>query len=571
MTFAPGRTAAVTVLLATGLVAQSFTYTDFSSTAQLSLLGTAAQSGTALRLTANTSNQTGWFWRQGALPVVAGFDTTFTFRITPPAVGTKAEGMALVIHDDPNGVATQGGTVWGMGYGTGANTAVGIRNSIAIEFDTYQDGFLSDSSANEVTIHTRGAQGNNENEQYSIARATPAQNLANGQVHSLRVRYVPGTIEVFVDGATTPLISRAYDLVTGGLYASGTAAPGANMVNGTAIAGFCATTGAGTLTELVEILSWTWNSTPLTPACYAGSLPQDVLRIDGSTGGLLRKVQLATYQPFGIGIDVTSAAGPGMPYVLFASLLPQPGAFGTSLGFGDMCFPVLPTGATELVLVDGFGLFPALLPAPLAPTTIPIPPAVVTFPLQLTMQAVTIASLSPFALGVSNAVDVAFVPSLAPSIGTVLPLSAQAGAAVTITGQRFVPGCTLLVNGTPVVPTSQTTTQIVFPYPAGTPCGSTVAVVNPDGQGAQTAFNPTPVVTSTLLATGPAAGNVTFIVQGTGFSAGSTVTIGGAPATVLSAGATVMTIRTPPGTPGVAPVVITTAGGCVANTSYTYQ
>jgi len=284
------RAAAATVFLATGLVAQSFTYANFASISQLSLLGNAAQSGTALRLTANSSNQTGWVWRQGALPVAAGFDTTFTFRVTPPTVGTKAEGMALVIHDDPNGTATVGGTVWGMGYGVGANSAVGIRNSIAIEFDTYQDGFLSDTSANELTIHTRGAQGNNENEQYSIARATPAQNLANGQVHTLRVRYVPGTIEVFVDGATTPLISRAYSLVTGGLYANGTAAPGANMTNGTAIAGFCATTGAGTLTELVEILSWTWNSTPLTPPCYAGSLPQDVLRIDGSTGGPLRKV-----------------------------------------------------------------------------------------------------------------------------------------------------------------------------------------------------------------------------------------------------------------------------------------
>jgi hypothetical protein len=181
MNFASSRAVAASVLLATGLVAQSFTYTDFSSTAQLSLLGNTAQSGTALRLTANSSNQTGWVWRQGALPVVAGFDTTFTFRVTPPAVGTKAEGMALVIHDDPNGTATQGGTVWGMGYGVGANSAVGIRNSIAIEFDTYLDGFLSDSSANELTIHTRGAQGNNENEQYSIARATPAQNSSRSR------------------------------------------------------------------------------------------------------------------------------------------------------------------------------------------------------------------------------------------------------------------------------------------------------------------------------------------------------------------------------------------------------
>ena len=250
-------------LLAAAIPAQSFSYADFTNVATLNLLGNAAQSGAALRLTANASNQTGWAWHRTAMPVVAGFDTTFTFRITPPAVGTKAEGMALVIHDDPNGIATTGGTVWGMGYGTGANTAVGIRNSIAIELDTYLDAFLGDTSANELTIHTRGAQGNHENEQYSIARATPAAVLSNAQVHSLRVRYVPGTIEVYVDGAATPTVTRAYSLLTGGLYANGVAAPAPTLAAGTAFLGFCATTGAGTLTELVEILTWNWNSTPL--------------------------------------------------------------------------------------------------------------------------------------------------------------------------------------------------------------------------------------------------------------------------------------------------------------------
>jgi hypothetical protein len=60
-------------LLAAGLTAQSFNYPDFSNTAGLALLGNAAQRGTALRLTANTNNQTGWAWRQSVVPVVAGF------------------------------------------------------------------------------------------------------------------------------------------------------------------------------------------------------------------------------------------------------------------------------------------------------------------------------------------------------------------------------------------------------------------------------------------------------------------------------------------------------------------
>ncbi len=556
--------------VAASLSAQSFSYPNFTSTAGLALLGNAASSAGALRLTANASNQTGWAWRTAPTPVIAGFDTTFTFRITPPTVGTKAEGMALVIHDDPNGAATMGGTVWGMGYGNGANSAVGIRNSIAIEYDTYLDPFLADSSANEVTIHTRGAQGNHEHEQYSIARATPMANLSNGQVHTLRVRYVPGTIEVFVDGAATPLITRAFSFQTGGLYANNTPAPGTNLVNGTAFAGFCATTGAGSLTELVEILTWNWTSTPLAHPCYAGSLGQDTLTVQGSAGGALREVHLATYQSFGISIASPPAFGPGAPYVLFASLFPQPGALGTQLGFGETCFPVLPTGPAEFVLADTFGLFPALLPAAPTPYTIALPPGVVTAPLAFTLQAVTLAAASPLTLGVTNAIDVDFTPSLPPTITSVAPLSALVGQPITITGTRFLPGMQLLVNGSPVAVTNATATQIVFPYPAGITCGSQLAVVNPDGQAITSPLNPQPTVTNTVLGSGTAAGNQLFVVVGTGFAAGLTATIGGAPATILSVGATSISMRTPAGTPGPASVVITTPGGCSTTTTYTY-
>jgi hypothetical protein len=559
---------AILGLLAAPLVAQSFSYPNFSSTAQLNLLGNAVQSGTVLRLTANANNQTGWAWRTTPMPVIQGFDTTFTFRITPPA-GNRGEGMALVIHNDPNGIATQGGTIWGMGYGTGASSSVGIRNSIAIELDTWLDPFLGDTSANELTIHTRGSLGNHEDEQYSIARNTPATILSNGQVHTLRVRYVPGTIDVFVNGSATPAISRAYSLLTGGLYANNTPAPGANLANGTAFVGFCSATGNG-FTELCEILSWDWTSTPLAHPCYAGTLGQDMLTVAGSSGGALREVHLNTYQSFAIDLASPPAFGPGAPYVLFLSLAPQPGALGTQLGFGETCFPVLPAGATELVLADTFGLFPALLPALPTPHTIAIPPAVVTSPLAFTLQAVTIASAVPFALGISNAIDVDFVPAGAPTITAVAPLSALPGQPITITGTNFVPGFQLQVNGVAVTPTSSQLTQITFPYPAGLACGSQLAVVNPDGQGITSALNPQPTVTGTLLGSGTSAGNQIFIIQGTGFATGTTVTVGGAAALVLSVGVSNITVRTPPGSPGVAPVVLTTPGGCTASTSYTY-
>ena len=564
------RTFLTAVTLAASLSAQSFTYTDFSNIASLNLLGNAAQSGTALRLTANASNQTGWAWHRTAMPVVAGFDTTFTFRITPPTVGTKAEGMALVIHDDQSGIATTGGTVWGMGYGTGANTAVGIRNSIAIELDTYLDAFLGDTSANELTIHTRGSLGNNENEQYSIARATPTQNLSNAQVHTLRVRYVPGTIEVYVDNAATPSITRAYSLLTGGLYANGTAAPAPTLASGTAFLGFCATTGAGSLTELVEILSWSWTSTSLVDACYAGAPGADVLRINGQSGGPLRTLTLPTYQSFSIDMLSPSPYGNGAPWILLGSLFPNPSSPAALSPFGPMCMEVAPFGLGTLILADAFTSPNPYLPAGPTPYSLQLPVGAIPFVLDITLQGVIATNASPFTLGVTNAIDLEFRNAPAPTVASVAPLSAQPGQTVLITGTGFQNGATLLVNGVPTPILQQGPTQISFSYPAGVPCGSQLRVQNVDGQGVNSGLNPNPIVTSTALSVGTSAGGQLFLISGQGFAQGSTVTIGGAAATVQSASATSVLVRTPAGSPGVAPVVVTTPGGCTVNTTYTY-
>ncbi|MCB9885467.1 MAG: IPT/TIG domain-containing protein [Planctomycetes bacterium] len=562
---------ACTLTVGAPLAAQNFTYANFGNVSTLALLGNAAQNGTALRLTANSSNQTGWAWHRTAMPVLAGFDTTFTFRITPPPVGVKAEGMAFVLHDDPAGIATTGGTVWGIGYGNGANSAVGIRNSIALELDTYQDLNLGDTSANELTIHTRGSSGNSESESASIGRNTPAQNLADGQLHQLRLRYVPGTIEVYVDGAATPAISRPYSLVTGGTYLNNQGAPAPNLVNGTAWLGFCAATGAGTLTEQVEIVDWTWSSSPLRDPCYAGSLGEDLLKVQGSSGGPLREVTLATYQSFTIGMDAPVNMSTPAPFVLLLTPLPQPGAPGTNLGFGNACMPMLPLAPSVFVLADNFGWLPAWLPSSPAPSGIALPVGLVTVPIDVTLQAVILSSASSFQLGLTNAIDVHFEHAPPPQVQSIAPASAAVGQPITIGGVGFLPGATLTVGGNPVTPSSVTPTAVVFPYPAGLPCASQFTLRNPDGQTASGPLNPTPVVNSTALNSGPAAGNALFFVIGSGFAPGTTVTIGGNPAIVSSTTISALSLRTPPGAVGPATVVITTPGGCTVTTTYTYQ
>jgi hypothetical protein len=172
--------------------------------------------------------------------------------------------------------------------------------------------------------------------------------------------------------------------------------------------------------------------------------------------------------------------------------------------------------------------------------------------------------LSPVGGGIVRA------PSGPLSITLVDPVSAAVGAAITVTGANFLPGLTVAVNSMPIVPTSVTSTQVVFPYPAGIACDSQVSLTNPNGQVAAAPLNPTPVVSGTLPGSGTAAGNQLCVVQGSGFVAGTTVTIGGAVASVLTSGTVALIVRTPPGTPGTASVVITTPGGCTASTTYTY-
>lgn len=59
---------------------------------------------------------------------------------------------------------------------------------------------------------------------------------------------------------------------------------------------------------------------------------------------------------------------------------------------------------------------------------------------------------------------------------------------------------------------------------------------------------------------GPITGGTTITIPGTGFTPGTTVTIGGVPAVITSVTPTLITIVTPPGVVGPAPIVITTPG-----------
>ena len=166
------------LLLASGLGAQSFSFPSFASVGNLTMNGTAGQVGSVLRVTDLGAGDVGAAWYSTPVSVAEGFETEFVFRMS-----SAPEGMAFVIQGSPAGASAMGGDLWGLGYGFG-NVGMGIANSIAIEIDAMQDGFLSDSSSNEVSIHTLGVLGNSENEGASIGRVALPGDLSNNNTHT---------------------------------------------------------------------------------------------------------------------------------------------------------------------------------------------------------------------------------------------------------------------------------------------------------------------------------------------------------------------------------------------------
>jgi hypothetical protein len=152
--FAPRlATAAVTAVLLglpVGAHATTVTYSNFSSTAGLTLVGNAATAvtgdGTVLRVTPAD------YWQSGAAysttPVTLGssdiFSTQFQFRFTGAGGIDPADGITFVLAANPTGLGASG---FGIGY-------YGVPNSVAIEFDTYDNGEAGHS--NHVALDTDG-------------------------------------------------------------------------------------------------------------------------------------------------------------------------------------------------------------------------------------------------------------------------------------------------------------------------------------------------------------------------------------------------------------------------------
>ncbi|MCP9474107.1 MAG: hypothetical protein NNA19_02515 [Nitrospira sp.] len=128
-------------------------YPDFSSVAGLTLNGNAAQVGNVLRVTPAIGGQSGSVF--STTPVTlssnASFSTYFQFRFTNPGglcdgQGCGADGLTFTVQTVGNNVGGAGG---GIGYAY-------ISPSVAVEFDSWNNGLGDGLSSNHIGIDVNG-------------------------------------------------------------------------------------------------------------------------------------------------------------------------------------------------------------------------------------------------------------------------------------------------------------------------------------------------------------------------------------------------------------------------------
>lgn len=231
--------------LVIGFPAQShaatlFNFPNFNDCTSLQVNGNAACTGGVLRLTPALVGQGGSTFSATTVPLGAGaaFSTFFSFQITAPggigdADGPGADGLTFTVQ--PN-ASTVGGSGGGMGY-------LGIANSVAAEFDTFDNGVPSgDPNGNHVGIDLNGSTN-------SVVTAIVPTRFNNGQVWFAWIDYNGSVIEARV----SPTNSRP--------AAPNVAFPvnlAAVLGTSQAFVGFTAGTGAGF--ENHDILSWQFDN-----------------------------------------------------------------------------------------------------------------------------------------------------------------------------------------------------------------------------------------------------------------------------------------------------------------------
>lgn len=288
--FLCGTVAAIAIATApTSDAAVLFDYPNFSSTSGLTLVGSAATTttsdGTVLRLTPASGGQTGAAYSTSAVMLGASdtFSTQFQFRFTNPGGWDPADGITFVLAASPTGL---GGAGVGIGY-------QGVANSVAVEFDTYNNtgyGLGNDdgNSSNHIAIDQNGVLTNTAisnvygNGSCGFAAGNPAQNpntaagcMSNGNLWTANLSYNGSNLTVKV---TDPAEASSFTAINN--YAIDLSSL---IGSNTAYVGFTGGTGAGY--ENHDIVNWVFANTATVPPTTTPE-PSEITLVAGGLGFL---------------------------------------------------------------------------------------------------------------------------------------------------------------------------------------------------------------------------------------------------------------------------------------------
>ncbi len=179
-------------LLSAGVTICAMLFFTQESKSQYVVNGTAEQlSCNCYRLTEAINNEGGSVWNSNQISLEDPFD--FTFDVYLGNIPSGADGIAFVLQPVSTAVGTTGG---GLGY-------LGITPSVAIEVDTYQNGW--DPVNDHIAIQANGD--NNHTTANNLAGPELAlvsgANIEDGATHLMRVTWDPVTMELsaYMDGS----------------------------------------------------------------------------------------------------------------------------------------------------------------------------------------------------------------------------------------------------------------------------------------------------------------------------------------------------------------------------------
>ncbi|MGK7895724.1 MAG: DUF4347 domain-containing protein [Xenococcus sp. (in: cyanobacteria)] len=206
-------------------------FDDFADVSQLQLNGNATQAGSLLRLTPAENSQNGSAFFEQAIEVDTNtsFETQFQFQLSEGTTG--ADGFTFMLQNSILGANALGGNGGSLGYRN-------VAESLAIEFDTFENGF--DTDGNQISVLQDG----NVNE--PLTTITAPFDLNSGTALNAWIDYdgESDLLEVFLADTLlkpeTASLSLNIDL--------------ASIVGSEAFLGFSA--GTGGLANTHDILNW---------------------------------------------------------------------------------------------------------------------------------------------------------------------------------------------------------------------------------------------------------------------------------------------------------------------------